>query len=581
MIFTITPSVVHHKVAFRCCRHYLLVASQQHDFFPGVTVMFEQLKSVSEHIGIHGLLQLHEVFLFLKRERNKGNQPTLEQVAASLGCKRQALSKSIKEISRRLGLEGTLFESVKGRGTTPRHSDEEVFQKIVEVLAAYQRLMTHSAPSRMKITLGTTPILSIRRLPALIQEFYRNYPEGGIDVELVYDEPYRLMHRAGELDLVLTYCDGDAAIPDELKVGEPVRLHRCLHCPIAHPFNEIKTELERKTEFDFSLLSDQILVRPQDEGLLPGFKFNSIPVTTRQIYVRSMLELIAHCRSGGRNGPIGFGHVEFRSLGDEKYLTAIDMSNCKNIGTSQLCLLRPTESLRRDDQRHSDATRDLADIIKDDLGKTPRRYERARELTAKLSRLEYVYHTSLIEDQKRQFDRKWLRGKIKLEVTPSMFVRGVHTITPMVDHSSVTRIQVIGRLQVSSPSSSRYHIFYRATDQGTAQSEVGEFDIENSTRRSRSVRELAAMSVFCSNEELTHADGVVGVWVGATRWSRTRPMPAAGGLIVFHSRPNLTCDDLNGLIAKNRAADSENFSAAFLDLLGAATEFANIECADV
>jgi DNA-binding transcriptional LysR family regulator len=484
------------------------------------------------HPSIDELLTLYQVYQRLKAACEKGGTgrevppASIADVARELNADPHTFYKRFRRLERQLEWPGPILKSRRGKGTEIPESADDLFRQIGEVLLAYQRIFKGNSET-LVIRLGTTPALSVRVVPGLLQKFYEsNQVLSGrhdISVQVIQDESYNLTAlapRTTTLDLVLTSCKPGVGQDDEHARAE---FHRCLLCPLEHYLARKKPAIE-KQGLSWDDLAKSVVVEFSDPNYMPGFPWNKLPAKREgKLSVRTHLEAHGHVLV---NNAVAFSHREIMSEQEEEQITVIDLAMTPEVGTTPVVLLRPSGTNKRRSEEQRRVIDKLAQVISTFLNENDQRRVDARQLTEWFANYPFGYHTSQILTDDSPVDR-WIRSAFEFECVPGDHVKGKHHMKSSDGRRRTFRI--FGNLLKSE--NEHVHLLWRGT--GT-------------------YPEHGAVSIVFTMKDLKARKSLVGAWLGISSWrAGCRPM---SGAIVLHPQNDVPPSELRKLVERHAKA---------------------------
>ena len=179
-----------------------------------------------EHRALAGAPNVHIRQLAYFRE--VARQGNLTRAAEVLSVSQPALSQSVADLERRLGV--TLFEAA-GRQRRLTEDGREVLAFTERLLAdaaeLRERLSARARGEQGSLRIGMIDAVSLYVLPEVIQRYRRVHP--GVDLSLYVDTSSELIRRLWAFDLDLVFAVGPA--DDDLQADEVSREALYLYAP--------------------------------------------------------------------------------------------------------------------------------------------------------------------------------------------------------------------------------------------------------------------------------------------------------------------------------------------------------------
>lgn len=502
--------------------------------------------------SLRSLIVACEVYELLRQRRrdNPGKPLQLSQIAGEVGFRSsRSLYKLLGELEARLHV--SLFRSKRGSGTETTKSDDQFFTEVKNLLAPLRHLVAAEWP--LEIAISTTDVLGTRLVAPLLRRYFDHSSSSTDPPERVrpirprieHLEPYDIATAAGESDdwdIALTYCPADARI-EGIRDGDEFRvpLPRCLLISNGHPLAIDKHDTEsaiRDGRFPFRALGNVTLALPEDARLLPGLPWQHL-ISSAQSVIRTggFLESHACVRGSGRHSHF-FASVSYRPIlseEEEKTVTAIDLSECPDMGRSDLVLMRPPRTRSRRSEHDAPLIDALYEIMKDGLGRFSHQATMARDLNDQFRRYRSAsFTTTDFLHADGDVAKRWFHGAMAIDLTPKQFIRGSFHYQRPSHPLGETRIELVGRIRSNQMAVDRlgYHLLCRATGEGGGDDE------------------LSSLNFVFLRDQLIRNEWLVGTWIGRFRWTPPGDYRPGAGMAVLHNRPIDGGDSLQDLEAE-------------------------------
>lgn len=392
--------------------------------------------------------QVCEVFNRIRQE-HPGVQVTLTEVADRLGIERHYLYRRLARLEKNLG-GAKLITTVKGTGIT--RINKKLFQAIGSVLRQLDQLTNPTPDSRpLVVQVRTTHVLSSRILPRPEHEFLerwrRENPERAIELHREVAEPSEILETesGAENELVVTSLPPGAERPRDVQFLVQHQIHPCLLCPTGHTF--------KAHGFDWEQLKEETLIVLRNTTSAPNFPWRLVDRhAAAMIRVGTAVE--AHEMVSAGMG-VFITYEELLTQHEQKYLEVVPLPDVPKVRILLFCRKRPGRSVLE-----RQALRSLRDHIRSRFNHLESRREQAKRLSSAIAGFRTFWAVRFAsQDDNSNPAPYWIPADVRLEVTPSGYVRGTYR-TYDADDTERVDYEVFGR---SRAYKGMTHLICRAT----------------------------------------------------------------------------------------------------------------------
>lgn len=362
---------------------------------------------------IDDLILVYQAYEMLKRlGRNRSGKPvTLAAVAKRLKSHTSPhyLYRCIARVEDQLQTE--LFHSMPGTGTEIAGTD--VFKRIERLLESYGYLIE---PAEVRtgtiIRIATTQILSSRLLPRPEQQFRERNADKTVLVDHLSVEPDELLEteQFEGNDIIFTSLHKRPPSRQQVEFCDTYSLTPCLLCPTGHRF--------KSSGFAWPELEQETVIALRERQSSPSYPWSYVEKHARQIIrVGTIIEGHSLVSAGLGVFPT---HREFLTQQEEKYLEVIPLDF---LGPTKIILFAPKRLDRSPE--HGEALHELRRHIRQRFHYLAEKHAISTQLSKVIEKFQTFWAVRLARPPGGgEAAPHWVPARVRLEVTPSGYVRG-------------------------------------------------------------------------------------------------------------------------------------------------------------